>query len=322
MTSRTRRFLVLAALVWIAAPEAEAVTFANANCLQVLLSQPVWAQCSQTQVQGSAPGVEIRGIGEALADLRTGTLKARSVGQAYQTGSEDLYAAGGATAEFRDTITVGGGFTGTVGLRMEVSGSFLMSDPSFPSNSPLLGALLEMWNVSDPNGTNSEARLFVVQYTQPFDVFIRGAATVGTGTLSTNVDAATGRFADLADIRVVLTTTVAVTPSNPTFSFFARIFTSAGVHPLADTNGEIKTSELNFGNSAYVSLTIPAGVPWTSESGAFLQAVPEPGTGALVVAAMLGLAGVRRPSPLRRASPATARAAAKASACASHGASS
>jgi hypothetical protein len=52
--------------------------------------------------------------------------------------------------------------------------------------------------------------------------------------------------------------------------------------------------DVDLGNSAHLSSILPAGVPWTSESGVFLSAVPEPGTCALLAAGMLCLGTVRR----------------------------
>jgi hypothetical protein len=288
--------LAAAALVWLGSMPALGNTIANAFCLATQVSQLVSAQCSQAQTfPTSIPGLEVTGSGEATADLTTGTLRSRSVGQAYQTGTDDLYAPGGATAEFQDTITIGGGFTGTVQLRMEITGSFLMSDPTFPSGAPQMATLLQMW-IPGTN-TQSQVSAFVKQYNSPFEVYQDAIVITGNGTFASNAKAPGGNrasFADPSDVRIVLTTTLAVTPSSPTFTFFARLGTSAAVASLVDTNGEVKTSELDFGNTAHLSLILPAGVSWTSESGVFLQSVPEPSAGVQVAAGLFCTALVRR----------------------------
>lgn len=49
----------------------------------------------------------------------------------------------------------------------------------------------------------------------------------------------------------------------------------------------------DFGNSAYLALSLPAGVSFGSDSGVFLTtAVPEPTTWALWLAGLAGLAGL------------------------------
>src|SRR5262249_54942654 len=94
------------------------------------------------------------------------------------------------------------------------------------------------------------ANVFPTQYTSGFGVYANPSASAGASA-STNADPSTRQFADPADVRAVLTVSFLVTPSTPTFTFFARFGTSASVNHLSPTYGEVKTSELNFGNSAY-----------------------------------------------------------------------
>src|SRR5262249_45588557 len=89
-----------------------------------------------------------------------------------------------------------------------------------------------------------------------FGVYANPSASAGASA-STNADPSTRQFADPADVRAVLTVSFLVTPSTPTFTFFARFGTSASVNHLSPTYGEVKTSELNFGNSAYSLSSFP-----------------------------------------------------------------
>ena len=52
-----------------------------------------------------------------------------------------------------------------------------------------------------------------------------------------------------------------------------------------------QTNEVNFGNTARLSLIVPPGVKWTSSSGTFLVSTPafEPATLALLGVALAGL---------------------------------
>jgi hypothetical protein len=297
----------VAILVSIGSTPATATT--QVYCNQVQTTGPEVSHCFDShpdEYTDPSMGLQgVAGIGEATADLRTGALKSRSVGQAYQDGPYDLYASGGSIAQIVDKLTFGGGFSGTIQIRMDVSGSFAMSDPLFGSGGPQMAAYLDVFNSTSDLGT---ANVFATQYTSGFGVHANPSAS-GGASASTNASPVTGDFVDPADVRALLTVNFAVGPSNPTVTIFARLATGAAVNRFQDTGGEIKTSELNFGNSAYLSLIVPEGVPWTSESGAFLTAVPEPGTGALLAAGMLCLSSVRRArQPSARASTRSRRA--------------
>jgi hypothetical protein len=196
---------------------------------------------------------------------------------------------------FADTITIGGGYSGAVQILMDVSGAFRMNIPygSYGSaaggttTSPMVSAHLVMWD-DDSRVPEADAGVFVQQYTSQFLIYVDHQFTAGDGFLTTNADPS-GTFADPADVRLVLSTTFMVTPSTPTFSFQATLATATGISALALLPGDTRVSEVDFGNSARLSLILPAGVPWTSESGLFLQSVPEPCAGALLAAGMLCL---------------------------------
>lgn len=150
--------------------------------------------------------------------------------------------------------------------------------------------------MADPNSTSgdvtSSAVVSVEQYSSEFLLFVDDPPiALGGSSFSTNANSL-GQFADPTDVRIELTGTFMVTPTTPTFRFLAQLSTSTTIG--VSSPGDVRVSEVDFGNSAHLSMILPAGVPWTSESGVFLQGVPEPGTGALLGAGMLCL-GIVRP---------------------------
>ena len=135
----------------------------------------------------------------------------------------------------------GGGFTGAVEIRMELSGAFLMNVPygSFTGTTgPALSAYLSMWD-DNPGAPESEAQLRVEQYTSEFLLSVDPLTTRGSWT---NADSS-GNFADPADVRAMLTASFVVTPATPTFSFRAQLATATGINASALLPGEHTTSE-------------------------------------------------------------------------------
>ena len=307
MASWIGRFSAVAILAWICSTPAQATTYAKVGCLQVVITGNGFADCLQGQYSGSAPGIEVAGSGEAHANLSTGVLRSRSSAAGERSGTNPADAQGSignSIAEFSDTITIGGGYSGPVQISMDVSGIFRMNAPPYGSYGaggadPLVTAQLFL---RDPNSTSgygaSEAGVFVRQYSSQFLLYLDTASAIGDGSFSTNANSL-GQFADPTDVRIVLTGTFMVTPTTPTFSFLARLGTATAIGALALLPGDTRVSEVDFGNSAHLSLILPAGVPWTSESGVFLQGVPEPRIGALLAGGMLGLSAASR---VRRAS--------------------
>jgi hypothetical protein len=303
MASRIGRFSALAILVWSGSTPAQATTFAEVSCLGVVTTGNGFADCLQGKYYGTSPGIEVPGSGEAHADLYTGVLRSRSSAAGERSGTNPADAQGSrgySTAEFSDTITIGGGYSGPVQISMDVSGIFRLS--AVPYGSRWSGAADPMGmpalSVFDPNSNSdrSGAEVFVRQDAGEFLVYVDYASVVGDGSFSTNANSL-GQFADPTDVRIVLTGTFMVTPTTPTFSFLARLVTNTAIGSPGSSPGDTRVSEVDFGNSAHLSMILPAGVPWTSESGVFLQGVPEPATGALLAAGVLCLSVVGRLRP-------------------------
>lgn len=297
MATRVRRLLGAVFVAAICAASARATT--TVICNAVMQNGTDFAQCSNGVVDSYTDpdhGVQEAGGGaSAIANLRTGTLRSRSVAQAYQFGTYDLATSAGSIASLEDTITIGGGYSGAVQVRMEVSGAFLQNESNLPMGGtvapPGLGAYLTAFDGAADLGT---AGAFVNHYNNfslpsGFDVRLEFPSTTAGGGITSNADPTSGIFSDPADVRLVLTASFFVTPSNPTFTVFARLGTHTAFSrflPLAD---QLRVSDVDFGNSAHLALVLPEGVPWTSASGVFLSAVPEPGIGSLLALAALGL---------------------------------
>ena len=240
------------------------------------------ASClAQRSVENPTTLHSVTGTGAATADLRSGTLKSRVEAQAYKFATNDLKANGGANAMLYDTITIGGGFSGFVQMRMEVSGAFRINDPNAAVSDPFVGAILQGL---DGNGNLfSSAAVQAHQYTSGGGVFLTPPTVFGDVDIETNADHL-NNFHDPADVRFAIEMNIPVTPSTPSFTFIAGLDTASGFGFILPED-ETKVSELDFGNTARLSLIVPDGVHWTSASRVFL--VPEPGTYVLVVTGLL-----------------------------------
>ena len=220
------------------------------------------------------------GTGDGTADLRDGTLRSRSTAQAFWFDQDQLRAGGFADLHAYDTITIEGGFTGTVELRMAIHGSFTSTDAN-PNvmGSDMVASLLGI----DGSGlflANAGATAFQFNDGQ---VGLQNQGTNGPATLVTNATGPNQLF-DPGDVQMVLSLFVAVTPNAPTFSFVARLLTESALGFTAPVN-QAKDATTDFGNTAQLSVIVPAGVTWHSDSGVFL--VPEPSALALLALAAL-----------------------------------
>ena len=298
MASWIGRFPVVAILVSICATSAQAITFTTSALCNSGVPQtgPEFAQCSDRTVdEYTDPDLGIQGVAgtsETSADLRTGSLHSHSIAEAYHSGPYDLAAGASSRASLFDTITIGGGYSGTVEVRMDVSGAFLLDAPdpvtvgTVPN--PGVSAVLSIYNGATDLGS---AGVFVNQYDNVLNAYgflVRledSSHTTSGGSFGSNADSISGEFADPGDVRFVLTSTFTVTPATPTFTLSAQLYTHTAFGKGNLQGDQVLVSEVDFSKSAHLSLDLPEGVPWTSASGVFLTSVPEPGTGGALLAA-------------------------------------
>jgi hypothetical protein len=246
------------------------------------------AACSNAQIaQNPTTLTQVLGTGAAQADLRTGTLHATSSAQAYRFGADDLRANAAGVAQIFDTLTFGSGFTGVVELRMTVDGSMLAST----AGSSIFGQIGASLFAFDDLGVElAQVAVSVEQYTSGGS-FLANQFSYGLATdVGTNADAL-GNF-DPSDVQLTLSMFFNVTAADPSITFGARLATSAGLGPFIALANQLQTNDVDFGNTARLSVIAPAGVTWTSSSGVFL--VPEPPVAALLAAGALGLARLGR----------------------------
>jgi hypothetical protein len=231
---------------------------------------------------------QVLGVNESAADLHTGTLRSGSNAQAYRFGADNLHANAGGFAQLYDTITFSGGFTGQVELRMIISGSMLAST----AGSPISGqSVASLFGFTDAGVEQGSASIWIDQFTSG-GAFISNQSSFGLpADINTNADAL-GNF-DPGNIQATLSLFFDVTAAEPSFTFGSRLATSAGLGPFIAIADQVQTNDVDFGNTAHLSLIVPAGVAWTSSSGAFLvpasSAVPEPSAAALIAAGCFGL---------------------------------
>ncbi len=280
---------VLAASVNPFDPSLPPSTHAFATCnFAVDQVEEADASCSHAQLaQNPTTLTQVMGTGAARADLRTGTLHASGSAQAFRFGADDLRANASGVAQLYDTLTFGGGFTGTVELRMTVDGSMLAS-----TSSAIFGqTAISLFAFDDLGAQLGQASVFVDQYTSGGGAFLLGQSSYGLATdIVTNADAL-GNF-DPSDVQVTLSMFFDVTAANPSFTFGARLVASAGLGPFLVPADQLQTNDVDFGNTARLTVIAPAGVTWTSSSGSFL--VPEATVAALLAMGAIGLACLRR----------------------------
>jgi len=302
MTSRLRSFSTAAILVLLGSAPAKATTLVICN--QVTLSGNDFVSCEQGAVDEYTDpvsgAVDVIGTAQASADLRTGSLRSSSVSQSLTFESHDLAVGSNSGARLQDTITIGGGYSGAVVVHMSVSGGFLSTDPTAPIGIARMGAYFQVYDAGGVDLGSASAFVDAINNSgNPFLVGIHDAYATGYTANESNANPATGYFADPEDVRLDFTTSFLVTPSTPTFTLFANLSTVAQPCSVAfpcrsNLAGDVVTTQVNFGNTAYLSLSLPEGVSWTSESGAFLTAVPEPGTAMLSAIGLFGLGAGRR----------------------------
>lgn len=243
------------------------------------------ASCTGAQIDDNPETLtSVVGTSEATADLRTGTLVPSGVAQALWFGEDQLRAGSLGSATFYDTITVGGGYTGTVVLRLATAGAFATTD----ANPNVMGSEIAglLMGLDDLGFFLASTGVIVDQYNDG-TVAISATDAQGSASFVTNADVQ-DRF-DPADVRFALSVSVAVDPAHPTFSFFARY--SAGA-ALGFTEPADVVKEATASGTAQLEVIVPEHVPWSSASGVLLA--PEPRADASAAAALAALVAARR----------------------------
>jgi len=269
-------------------PELSPSLYALASCnFEVDLAMPAVADCfHQRIVENPATLTSVAGDGEATADLRTGTLRARGIARAYRFGADNLRANGSAEARLYDTLTIVSGDPESVELRMTVSGRMLDAVVA----SPVTGqAVVSLYAFDDVGNVLGQANVWIEQYTSG-GAFLANSMLIGRpGSITTNADVH-GDFDPEQDIEVTISMLFPINPAERTFTFGASLASTAAIGPFVGIADLLQTNEVDFSDAATLSVHVPAGVAWTSESGEFL--VPEPSLGALCGAGALTLAAI------------------------------
>lgn len=262
-------------------------TFATCN-FEVEDQAEESATCTHVRVEENPTTLmQVLGTGNALSDLRTGELSATSSAQAYRFGADNLLANANGVAQLYETIAVEGGYEGQIEVRMAVSGSMLAATAGGPQFGQ---AIASLWAFDDQGNELGTASIWIDQYTSG-GAYESNRFSYGLPTLITTNADASGNF-DPSDIEATISMYFDVTAAEPEFTFGARLVTSAGLGPFVFPADQLQTNDVDFGNTAQLSLIAPPGVTWTSSSGVFL--VPEPSVAALLGAGCLALAGLGR----------------------------
>lgn len=113
-------------------------------------------------------------------------------------------------------------------------------------------------------------------------------------TVTTNTDGSFGNFEitinslTAGNIDITLSTLVLVSSIDPTYSVISYI----GTTPWPET--ATSTATADFGSTASLSLKLPEGLSYTSDSGVFLSAIPVPPAVYLFGSGLIGLIGMVR----------------------------
>lgn len=113
-------------------------------------------------------------------------------------------------------------------------------------------------------------------------------------TVTMNSDGSYGNFdittnsLTAGNIDITLSTLVLVSSIDPTYSLISYISTT----PWPETPGS--TAIADFGSTASLSLNLPEGLSYTSDSGVFLSAIPVPPAVYLFGSGLIGLVGFAR----------------------------
>jgi hypothetical protein len=238
---------------------AESSAYANATIS--LTTSPLLSDNDPVAVSGSGMGSGnvpgYQGAASGASDLRTGTVRVLSVANAASAAA-GTYGAPNATAAINDSITVSGpGPTVDITVTLDVDGIATGGSPNPPTGGGVssqsatseLGFGTTTKSVTiihnlgiDQNNVVSEAYSANEAPAADPDITIENATAIG------------------ASAHIVIHATIKVgTPTNvgasmATFSQFGAGF----------------DSKIDYGNTARLSISVPAGYSWSSASGALL----------------------------------------------------
>ena len=193
--------------------------------------------------------VKPEGSASAVVDLPRGILRATAAGTADPAG------AASSTATFTDVVTITGPLAGPLfaTVSLHIKGQ-IVPDLLGPTPAHTVGAaVLDV--IVDGLGGQTGGIVF-----QPSCFGVGVPCIEGT------------------EVDFIFPRTVTITPEHRILTIVATLQANANV------GGQAK-----FGDTAFLSIDLPAGLAFTSESGVLLTAVPEPETWALMIAGLLAL---------------------------------
>jgi len=213
---------------------------------------PIFSSCSETNTY-TPSGQTLTQNGNAWASLSAGQIRAVASGDRYFS----IGYAGTASGLLQDVITIqgqGSNWSTNISITMTIDGT--VTGPE--QNSPNLVA-------------NTYLSGFSSSETSAASTYIRWD---GAGFSSDNTGSE-GRYSvdvlasGTNNYSVMLTSTFEVSELFPDINFSAYLHATGG----SQTTGTVVS---DFGSTAQLSIILPAGYSFTSGSGVFLSAVPDP----------------------------------------------
>ncbi|WP_141694756.1 VPLPA-CTERM sorting domain-containing protein [Candidatus Thiodiazotropha endoloripes] len=245
----------------------------RADCpqdLQVHQNTITATSCSYSSIY-SGGGVS---NSSASANLATGQLRSNSAAFGNNSG---IGVGGYGAALLTDTITLTGPLSGDlpVSVSMVIDGSF--SGQYTPSQS-----MLGMLTLSSGSPAQISTSRIDVVYSSDIPTVTTNFVT-GSHTENIINSSAT-------NFSAILSADLLVSSTDPTFSILAQLST------WSSPSGLDGWMVANFGNTANLSISLPDGLGYTSDSGVFLSVnpVPIPAAAWLFGSGLLGFIGVSR----------------------------
>ena len=259
------------------------------------------AACGGFQLVPSTTTLSVaQASSHAYAALAAGTLKADATAFVI----EDLFAKERASAALYDTLTFSGLPSGgtLVTLAMSIDGSFVNyvngSDGEGSQGTQVLSTLQLFDNTEQSQAQVNLRQSPVAHASVDVNSFLTHATHGHTGAAAYAVDF-TEYSTSRIDVHITLTTSLLVTPGDPEVTFVASLFADAGSPNINEVDCCYAELLLDFAHTAQLSVDVPAGVTYSSQSGVFLTdvaPVPLPAAGWLLGSALggVGFMGRRR----------------------------